>query len=61
MDEAATLAPDEEAAITAGATVRYAAFLKRELEILPSAHPLYRRYSDQLGLLEDRPAQVAFA
>jgi hypothetical protein len=55
MDETTQAPLDDEAEITAGATVRYAEFLGRELEILPTAHPLHRRYSDQLRLLGDRP------
>ena len=43
---------NEEAAVTRRACVRYAAFLRAELERIPEQHPLRRRYQRQLEALE---------
>ena len=53
--------PQDESyeAITGRATVRYAAFLREELDRLPATHPLHLRYSGQLGRLECQLGPVA--
>lgn len=38
-----------EAAVTARAALRFAAFLSREIELLPPGHPLRRQYAEHLA------------
>lgn len=47
--------------VTGRALVRYIAFLRAELDRLPSRHPLHRRYSAQVRRLEARLGPVAHA
>lgn len=59
--EEAIFADDSPAAITGRATIRYVAFLRAELDRLPSRHPLHRRYSEQVRRLEARLGPIAHA
>ena len=48
----------DERAITARASLRWQAFLRSELEELPTSHPLHAEYGQQLKDLERRQRRL---